>query len=29
MVEAGVWDDPVRRQRMLKEYARYDKEAAR
>jgi hypothetical protein len=28
MVDAGVWDDPVIRQRYLKEYARYDRENA-
>lgn len=26
MIDAGTWDDPVRRQRVLKEYARYDAE---
>lgn len=26
MMEAGIWDDPVRRQRALKEYARFDAE---
>jgi hypothetical protein len=26
MIEAGAWEDPVRRQRMLKQYERYDRE---
>ena len=26
MMDAGTWDDPVRRQRVLKEYARFDAE---
>ena len=26
MIEAGIWDDPVRRQRTLKEYQRFDAE---
>lgn len=26
MVEAGIWDDPERRTRMLKAYAKYDRE---
>jgi hypothetical protein len=25
MIEAGVWDDPVLRQRYLKAYQEYDK----
>jgi hypothetical protein len=29
MVEAGAWDDPKRRQRVLKEYRDYDKAKAR
>lgn len=29
MVDAGIWDDPVRRQRMLKEYQAYDRGTAR
>jgi hypothetical protein len=29
MVEAGIWDDPVRRNRVLKEYREYDKAPAR
>lgn len=29
MVEAGIWDDPVRRQRVLKEYREFDKASAR
>ena len=28
MVEAGIWDDPVARNKMLKRYAEYDKDAA-
>ena len=28
MIEAGIWDDPVRRQRTLKEYQRFDAEQA-
>lgn len=27
MIEAGVWDDPIKRQRMLREYQRYDSSA--
>lgn len=27
MVEAGIWDDPVARNRMLKRYAEYDRDA--
>jgi hypothetical protein len=26
MEEAGMWDDPVKRDRMIKQYARYDRE---
>ena len=26
MVQAGVWDDPVLRQRYLKQYAKWDRE---
>lgn len=29
MIEAGVWDDPVRRQRLLKSYQDYDRQPAR
>lgn len=29
MIDAGVWDDPVRRQRMLKAYQAYDAGSAR
>jgi hypothetical protein len=29
MIEAGVWDDPERRQRVLREYRDYDKAQAR
>ena len=29
MIEAGIWDDPVRRQRVLREYRDYDKASAR
>jgi hypothetical protein len=29
MVEAGIWDDPVRRQKMLREYQAYDQQTAR
>lgn len=29
MVEAGIWDDPVRRQKQLKAYQEYDRNAAR
>lgn len=29
MIEAGVWDDPVQRERMLKSYQKYDREAGR
>jgi hypothetical protein len=29
MQEAGIWDDPVRRNRVLKEYREYDKSSAR
>lgn len=29
MIEAGTWDDPVRRQRTLKEFREYDKAPAR
>jgi hypothetical protein len=29
MIEAGVWDDPVKRQRMLKAYQSYDSGSAR
>jgi uncharacterized protein YdhG (YjbR/CyaY superfamily) len=29
MIEAGTWDDPVRRNRTLKEYREYDKSSAR
>jgi len=29
MVEAGIWDDPVRRQRVLREYQAFDKASAR
>ena len=25
MIESGAWDDPVRRQRMLKQYAEWDR----
>ncbi len=28
MIEAGVWDDPVLKQKMLKDYQRYDRDAA-
>ena len=28
MIEAGVWDDPVLRNKMLRSYAKYDEEAA-
>ncbi len=28
MIEAGVWDDPVLRNKYLKSYADYDKQAA-
>lgn len=28
MIDAGIWDDPVRRQRTLKEYQRFDAEQA-
>lgn len=28
MVEAGIWDDPVARNKMLKRYAEYDRDAA-
>ena len=28
MVEAGIWDDPVARNSMLKQYAKYDTDAA-
>ena len=27
MIEAGVWDDPETRQRYLKQYADYDRNA--
>jgi hypothetical protein len=27
MIEAGVWEDPVLRNKYLKSYATYDKEA--
>ena len=29
MIEAGVWDDPVRRTQMLKAYQAYDRNSAR
>lgn len=29
MIEAGAWDDPVKRQRMLKRYREYDQTSAR
>ncbi len=29
MIDAGIWDDPVRRTRMLKEYQAYDRNSAR
>jgi hypothetical protein len=29
MIEAGVWDDPKLRERMLRSYQRYDREAGR
>jgi hypothetical protein len=29
MIEAGVWDDPEARERMLKSYQKYDREAGR
>jgi len=29
MIEAGVWDDPVRRQRLLKSYQDYDRQSVR
>jgi hypothetical protein len=28
MIEAGVWDDPVLKQKMLRDYQRYDRDAA-
>ena len=28
MIEAGIWDDPVRRNQMLKAYQAYDKSSA-
>jgi hypothetical protein len=28
MIEAGVWDDPVLRNKYLKSYSDYDKQAA-
>ena len=27
MIDAGIWDDPVRRNQMLKAYASYDRSA--
>lgn len=29
MIEAGVWDDPVERERYMKSYQKYDREAGR
>lgn len=29
MIEAGVWDDPVQREKFLKSYQKYDREAGR
>jgi hypothetical protein len=29
MMDAGVWDDPVKRTQMLKAYQAYDKNSAR
>lgn len=29
MIDAGIWDDPVRRNQMLKAYADYDRQSAR